>query len=68
MDDPRIDSILEAVNYIKENVAKISSISDAVSYLKEYEAKKVDLDRLVKKDDLESFKNQIIAKIESTRH
>ena len=47
---------------------KISSISDAVNYIKEYEAKKVDLDRLVKKDDLESFKNQIIAKIESTRH
>ncbi|MCX6742751.1 MAG: hypothetical protein NT116_00770 [Candidatus Parcubacteria bacterium] len=68
MDDAKIDSILEAVNYIKENVGKISSISDAVNYIKEYEAKKVDLDRLVKKDDLESFKNQIIAKIESTRH
>jgi len=68
MDDAKLDSILEAVNYIKEHVANLSSISDAVNYLKEYEAKKSDLDRLVKKEDLESVRSQIMAKIDSLRH
>jgi len=68
MDDVKIDSILDAVNYIKDHVANLSSISDAVNYLKEYEAKKSDLDRLVKKEDLESVKNQLLAKIESMHH
>ena len=51
MDDPRISSILEAINYIKE-----------------YGVKKGDLERLVDKDDLENFKNQIMAKLEGLHH
>jgi len=51
MDDSRLSSILEAVNYIKE-----------------YGVKKGDLERLVDKEDLENFKNQIMAKLEGLHH
>ncbi len=40
-------------------------IIEALNYLKEYGAKKEDLQRLVSKEELEIFKNQILQKLEN---
>ena len=48
--------------------ASLESILETVNYIKEYGAKKADLDRLVDKEHLESFKNQIMEKLESLQH